>query len=136
MNQSFAKVVELPSTMSLGDLPNPRKRLPTPIGGENWPKRRHLGNDMFDSSMRDKETEQPAIFGNPQQPAAKMTQDNRWDMSGTVELKIEAANWKFTYMGSYPALLSTYNSLAMMNTCLSSTNLEQPYSNPHYDNSS
>lgn len=121
--------------MSLGDLPNPRKRLPTPIGGENWPKRRHLGSDFFDNSVRDKETEQTTGFGNPQQPAAKMIQDNRWDVSGTVEMKIEAASWSFTYVGSYPALLSTYNSLAMMNTCLSSTNSEKPDSNPLYDNS-
>jgi hypothetical protein len=121
--------------MSLGDLPNPRKRLPTPIGGENWPKRRHLGTDFFDNSVRDKETELPRVFGNPQQPAAKMIPDSRWDMSGTVELKIEAANWNFTYVGSHSALLSTYNSLAMMKTCLSSTNLEQPDLNSRYDNS-
>ena len=116
--------------MSLGDLPNSRKRLTPPTGDDNLPKRRHLNhgfNDVFETPGKDQATEQPSVAGNvplynSQQSAVRMTQDNRWDLGGTVELNIET-DWKFNFKGTYSALLSTYSSMAVMKSCLSPKHL-------------
>ena len=102
--------------MSLSGLPDPRKRLPTPIGGDNWLKRHHLNDDLLNNSVGEKESEQPFVFGNAPLPCSQQP--------GTVELKIEA-DFILTFSGSYSALQSTFNSLLMMKDCLSSTNLKQ-----------
>ena len=109
--------------MPLGDLSNSRKRLPTPTEEDIWPKRRHL-NHGFSDILNSTKVEQPPSLENmnlpgSQQSTANMTSDHKWDLNGAVELNIEAG-WKFNYGGSYAGLLSTYSSLALMKSCLSS----------------
>ena len=83
-----------------------RKRLPTP---ENWP----TFNDLYDNKVRENTHQSSVPLPGLQQPAARMTPANQWDVDRTVELNIET-DWKFKFTGPHSALLSTYNSLAMM----------------------
>lgn len=125
--------MKLQESMSLGDLPECRKRPLSPITEDRAKRPRTIWDDGYsgnsgqkrpnccpvdgDNAQGNKCTTQP-FLQYTQQPTAKMVCGTAYDLNATVDVEITSA-WQLRFKGSYAAFLTTLNHLSLLQTSLS-----------------